>query len=300
MSGWRCPVCGGAASRPLFGRRTQSESDVDAESFVPSSDRFGRTAGQAVRCGSCGHGSLRTPPAEAMLHAAYEDAEDPLSLEEEAGQVATSDRDLALIERTVSPGRLVDVGCWTGSFLVAAARRGWTAEGIEPSAWASRRAAARGCTVHQTTFDEHQLEAGGYRALVICDVLEHLADPGAALDRIRDALEPGGVMFATVPDAGSRIARVLGSRWWSVLPMHVQYFSRHSMGELLTRHGLDVQVITSHPKVFSMRYYASRLARFAPVGGGIVPAVVQRLGIGDRPFAPNFGDRMAIVARKPA
>jgi SAM-dependent methyltransferase len=296
---WRCPVCGGETWRPLFRNRGASSRNVNAESFVPSSDRFGTTAGETVRCDACGHGSLLEPPSDAVLHEAYQDAEDPLSLEEEAGQVATADRDLTTIERSVRPGRLLDIGCWTGSFLVAAAQRGWQPEGIEPSAWACGRAAERGCTVHQTTFDDATLPDAALRAVVICDVLEHLPDPGAALDRILAALEPGGVMFATVPDAGSRLARLLGSRWWSVLPMHVQYFTRHSMTELLRRHGFEVATITTHAKVFSTRYYASRLARFAPVGGGIVPAVVQRVGLADRPIGPNFGDRMAIVARKP-
>ena len=296
---WRCPVCGGAESRQLFGgRRSAGRSQVDAESFVPSSDSFGKTAGEAVRCVACGHGSLAEPPADVELHEAYEEAEDELSLEEEAGQVATADRDLTTIERWVRPGRLLDIGCWTGSFLVAAQERGWQPEGIEPSAWAARRATERGCVVRQTTFDDAELPDTAFRAVVICDVLEHLPDPGAAVDRITATLEPGGVLFATVPDAGGRIPRLLGRRWWAVLPMHVQYFTRHSMSMLLQRHGLVVGTMATHPKVFSTRYYASRLERFAPVGGGLVPAVVGRLGLADRPFAPDLGDRLAIVARK--
>jgi SAM-dependent methyltransferase len=298
---WHCPVCGGNESQRLFGsRRAAGRGAVDAASFVPSSDSFGRTAGETVRCSHCGHGSLLAPPPDVALHEAYEEAEDELSLEEEAGQVATADRDLATMERWVRPGRLLDIGSWTGSFLVAAAARGWESEGIEPSAWACRRAAERGCVVRQTTFDEAELPDASLRAVVICDVLEHLPDPGAAVERIKRSLEPGGVLFATVPDAGGRVARLLGRRWWAVLPMHVQYFTRHSMGMLLQRHGLVVGTVATHPKVFSTRYYASRLERFAPVGGAIVPAVVNRLGLADRPFAPDLGDRMAIVARRPA
>ena len=44
-----------------------------------------------------------------------------------------------------------------------------------------------------------------------------------------------GTQALALPDAGSRTARALGARWWSVLPTHVQYFTRRSMAGLLAR-----------------------------------------------------------------
>lgn len=292
---WRCPVCDGRSWAARFATRGGA---VDANGFVPSSDQFGQVAGQVVACRACGHGSLlELPPADAV-DVAYHDAEDPVSLEEEGGQMATSDRDLGVVERHASPGRLLDLGCWTGSFVLAAQRRGWASEGIEPSRWAVARAHERGASVRQATLDEVDLDAGSYRAVVACDVLEHLFEPGAALDRIRDALEPGGIVFLTVPDAGSALARAMGHRWWAVLPMHVQYFTRRSMRLLLERHGFEVRDLRTHPKVFSARYYADRLASFIPGAGRLVPPAVKRFGLADRPVAPDLRDRMAVVAAR--
>jgi SAM-dependent methyltransferase len=296
---WRCPVCGGRGHDLRFTNGTADDGGVSAAAFVPSSDRFGQTAGAVVRCRACGHSSLLEAPAGAAIDEAYLEAADPVSLEEEEGQVATATRDLDRIERHARPGRLLDVGCWTGSFLVAATARGWAVEGIEPSAWAVERATARGVEVRRATLDEIELDPGAYRAVAACDVLEHLLDPGTALDRIHAALEPGGVLFATVPDAGSRVARTLGSRWWAVLPMHVQYFTRRSMALLLERHGFAVAEVDTHPKVFTARYYADRLSLVLP-GGGAVPRAVERLGLAERPVAPDLGDRMAVVAVREA
>jgi SAM-dependent methyltransferase len=265
---------------------------------VPSSDRFGELIGTLVRCQGCGHGSLLERPPTDLLDSVYSHAEDRVSLEEEDGQVATAARDLQVIERHVEPGRLLDIGSWTGSFLVAAASRGWVAEGIEPSRWAADRAIARGCQVHAGTLDDAELVPGSFRAVVACDVLEHLLEPGEALARIAAALEPGGVLFATVPDAGSPLARALGRRWWAVLPMHVQYFTRQSMARLLERHGFELERATTHPKVFSVRYYASRLGTLLPFGRRLPVAAATRLRVADRPVAPDLRDRLAVIARR--
>jgi 2-polyprenyl-3-methyl-5-hydroxy-6-metoxy-1,4-benzoquinol methylase len=294
---WRCPVCGGLAWDRRFTNGEGSEGGVSAASFVPSSDRFGDVAGVVVRCRGCGHGSLLEVPAADAIDDAYLDAVDAVSLDEEAGQMATAARDLARVEGHVRPGRLLDIGCWTGSFLVAATARGWEAEGIEPSRWACDRAEVRGASVRHGTLDDVDVDAGAYRTVVACDVLEHLLDPGAALDRIAAALEPGGVLFATVPDAGSPLARAMGRRWWAVLPMHVQYFTRGSMTLLLGRHGFAVESMATHPKVFSAGYYADRLGVLVPPSKRVVPPALDRLRLTARPVAPDLRDRMALIAQ---
>jgi 2-polyprenyl-3-methyl-5-hydroxy-6-metoxy-1,4-benzoquinol methylase len=271
---------------------------ADGKSFVPSSDAFGATIGRLLRCDDCGHAALESPPATEVFEGAYSDAADAVSLREERGQVRTSARDLALVEQHHSPGRLLDVGCWTGSLLVAANERGWTAEGIEPSRWAVERAQQRGASVRLGTVDDVDLDPGAYDAIVACDVVEHVVDPLALLARFDAALAPGGVLFLTVPDAGSVAARALGRRWWSVLPMHVQYFTRASMARLLDRAGFEIAVVRTHAKAFSAEYYAERLAAFVPVGGGLVTGASTRLHLEDRMVAPDLRDRMAVVARR--
>jgi SAM-dependent methyltransferase len=196
----------------------------------------------------------------------------------------------------VRPGRLLDVGCWTGSLLAAAVARGWEASGVEPSAWAVARAQERGLAVTQGSLDE--LPADTFRLVTSCDVLEHLLDPGDGLDRIARVLEPGGWLYLTVPDAGSPVACALGRRWWSVLPMHVQHFTRGSARRLLEAHGFAVVDVRSHAKTFTAGYYAGRLAAFVPWLGRPLAATLGRTGRADRLVSPGFGDRMQVLARR--
>ncbi len=296
-SPWGCPVCDSPERRPVF-RATGSgtEGGVDARAFRPGSDEYGQLASPVVECEACGHRSVERPPAPGALTDAYAGAVDEVTLREETGQVLTADRALQRVEAEVAPGRLLDIGCWTGSFLVAAQQRGWDVVGVEPSAWAAGRARERGVKVHEGELRDAPLEPRLFEAIATCDVLEHLVDPGEAVRRIAELLVPGGVLYLTVPDGGSRLARTMGRRWWAVLPMHLQHFSRSSMRVLLGRHGFEVRHVGTHPKLFSLRYYAERAASFLPVGGQAVLRAVERSGRADRMISPDFRDRMEMVA----
>jgi hypothetical protein len=138
------------------------------------------------------------------------------------------------------------------------------------------------------------------RAVVMCDVIEHLLDVSTAIADAAAMLEPGGALYLTTPDAGGRLARMMGQRWWSILPMHVQYFTRDSMRRLLERHGLRVAEMASHPKVFTTTYYAQRLGGYAPALARMAVGAARATRMADRLVAPDFHDRMQVIALKPA
>jgi SAM-dependent methyltransferase len=172
---------------------------------------------------------------------------------------------------------------------------------VEPSAFASSFAREHlGLEVQQGTLDSAELPSEHFDAVVLGDVIEHLPDPRDALRRIGSLLVPGGVVYLALPDAGSRVARALGSRWWSVLPTHVQYFTRASMVRLLEREGYALEWIGTAPKAFSVRYYAERLEGYSRPVAAVAARATERVGVAQRLIWPDFRDRMALVARRPA
>jgi SAM-dependent methyltransferase len=239
-------------------------------------------------------------PSEASLESAYEEAESTDYMEEEAGQRTTARVTLEQIEHHVVPGSLLDLGCWLGFLLDEARGRGWRTVGVEPSAFASGFARERlGLDVRVGNLMTTELEPHSFDAVVLGDVLEHLPDPARALERIASLTRPGGVIHLALPDAGSRLARMMGARWWSVIPTHVQYFTRASLTGLLTRLGWTVLEVSTSPKAFTVRYYLGRLGGYSERLGRGVVAVAEGLGVADRMWAPDFRDRMAVVARPP-
>jgi len=289
-----CAACGSDA----LATHLRVAGQPGEEGLIPSTDRFGTALSDIVRCASCGHMQLERFPPDAMLVEAYYEASTADYVEEEAGQRATARVALEQIERhTGGPRALLDLGCWVGFLMAEARDRRWRTLGVEPSTFASARARRLGLDVIQGDLMDADVPLGEWDAVVLGDVLEHVTVPGDALDRVRALLKPGGVVYIALPDAGSRVARVLGRRWWSVLPTHVHYFTRNSLATLLRRRGFDPLVVRTAPKAFSVAYYLDRIGGYSrPLANGLVRAA-QLAGVAERMWAPDFRDRMSVVAR---
>jgi SAM-dependent methyltransferase len=288
-----CVVCGGAALRTHL-RVAGAAGD---EGLVPTTTRFGVALADIVRCAGCGHMQLVDFPPEDELSEAYGAAGSEDYVSEEAGQRATAATLLGRIEAHTAPGRLLDAGCWLGFLLAEGRDRGWTGVGLEPSEFASAWARDHlGVDVRTAGLDA--IPAGErFDAVVMADVIEHLTAPAAALTRIRGALPASGVLALALPDAGSALARAMGRRWWSVLPTHVQYFTRASLTRLLEASGYEVLEITTAPKAFSVRYYLGRIEGYSPRMGRALVSAAERARLADRLWTPDFRDRMLVLAR---
>jgi SAM-dependent methyltransferase len=292
----QCAACGSADLRPHL----RVAGDMGDQGLIPTTDRFGTALSDIVRCANCGHMQLARMPSDAQLEAAYADASSDDYVEEEAGQRETARRMLARIEaHAPQRGAILDLGCWVGFLLAEARERGWREQvGIEPSAFASSYARDRlGLDVRTDDLFTAPLPEQHFDAVVLGDVIEHLPRPGDALDRIQSLLAPGGVAWFALPDAGSRVARTLGARWWSVIPTHVQYFTRGSIATLLERHGFTVLETATAPKAFSVEYYLSRIEGYSRPAGRALVRGARTANVAQRMWAPDFRDRMLVIAR---
>ena len=297
MSGGEDGRCAACDSVELLPHLQVSKTGV--EELVPTTNRFGTAPGDIVRCRRCGHRQVHPMPAVQATAQGYAEAESLDYVEEERGQRATARRWLAELE-TYAPrrGRLLDLGCWVGYLVSEAERRGWEATGVEPSDFASRFAREQlGLNVITADLFTSGLPSADFDLVTMNDVIEHLITPAAALDRVRSLLRPGGLLALQLPDAGSSVARVMGRRWWSVIPTHVQYFTRGSIGTLLERRGFEVLEISTAPKTFTLRYYIERLSGYSqPLARRLVGAA-DATGVGNRLWTPDFRDRMGVIAR---
>lgn len=93
---------------------------------------------------------------------------------------------------------LLDFGCGNGSFLRAAARAGFSVQGVEHSAETARDIASR-TGLRVTTLTECLAGAERFDVIHLGDVLEHLPHPADRFDELRALLAPGGVFFVEGP-----------------------------------------------------------------------------------------------------
>ena len=189
-----------------------------------------------ARCDGCGTGrTLGAVPLFSSLNEAGAYGRAPVGSRLAAPLLARFDaRRLELLGAPGGP--LLDVGAGRGRFVAAARAAGWDASGIEPAA----RGAVPG--VVQAGVEDADVPAGTLSAVSAWHVLEHLEDPGAALDRIHGWLASGGRLLAGVPNLDSFQARVGGPRWFHLdVPRHRWHFTARGAASLLERHGFTVE-----------------------------------------------------------
>jgi 2-polyprenyl-3-methyl-5-hydroxy-6-metoxy-1,4-benzoquinol methylase len=93
---------------------------------------------------------------------------------------------------------ILDVGCGDGLFFGRLAEFG-DVEGVEPCAELVRDQNPHRDRIFVGPFGAAFRPGKQYSLILMLDVLEHLEDPVAALQRVASLLEPGGKLLATVP-----------------------------------------------------------------------------------------------------
>lgn len=75
-------------------------------------------------------------------------------------------------------------------------------------------------------------------------VLEHVTDPEREITNAKLRLKDSGLIFISVPNSKSLVARLSGSSWinWHV-PFHVSHFNKTVMKNILQKHDLKIQKI---------------------------------------------------------
>jgi SAM-dependent methyltransferase len=156
----------------------------------------------------------------------------------------------------VAPGRMLDVGCGSGTLLEQFAERGWDTHGVDPSGAAVAAAARRGAQVHQGTLRDQPWEPGSFRLVTFEHSLEHIGDPIDALRRARALLAPGGLLLVAVPNWACWQRRLLfRSRWCALdLPRHQQHFSPRALGRLAELLELEVRSLGTNSTAVSTAY----------------------------------------------
>ncbi len=145
-------------------------------------------------------------------------------------------------------GSVLDLGCASGGLLALLRARADHTAGLELSETAAKVAANTADLVVQGALEDRDLpfEPGFYDLVVLADVLEHLADPVAALRRASGWAKPGGAILVSVPNVAHWQARLTlaRGRWpaeekGTFDSSHLRWFTRASVATLLADAGLD-------------------------------------------------------------
>jgi len=137
-------------------------------------------------------------------------------------------------------------------------------------------------------------------AAVLFDVIEHLRDPFTALDRLRDALVPNGVLVISTVDAESLASRIIGKRLedFRRTREHLFFFGRRTIRNVLEQHGFDVLSIRSIGHTFDLAFLLDRLTLYNKTIFGALRRLVVKLRLGTSQIYINPGTKMIVFARR--
>jgi SAM-dependent methyltransferase len=249
-----------------------------------------------VRCDGCGVLALWPQPTDEQLAAAYAADYYGPSRRKFIGPVAAIvsmfQQDRAnLAQRYIPPrGRVLDIGCGNGGFLVQMKRRGFDVEGTE---WtqrsASRVPAETDIPVHVGDLLTLRLPPAGYDLITLWHVFEHLHAPQPTLLTIRSLLKPGGTLIMSMPNAEGRQAERFGTHWFHHdPPRHLFGFGPRSLERLLEITGFSIERISTWS--FEQNPYGYVQSRLNAWGFPRDRAYESLKGSGDIPWSRRLLD----------
>ena len=131
---------------------------------------------------------------------------------------------------------ILDVGCSTGSLLSVFKKKGFkNIRGLDPSLYCVKsvrrlykiKAVKANISSYKTK--------NKYDLIILSATLEHLADFNSSMAKIRGLLKDNGLLFIEVPDA-ERFSAFISAPFQQFSIEHINYFSKYSMVNLLSRY----------------------------------------------------------------
>lgn len=249
-----CPLCGSHRWRPWLEAPDRSSGGEGLWFMI-------------VRCGECGlcfTNPRPSPDAMARFERRAESApalgrsEDKMRWWHRLPGCANMRRYL----RRHGRGRLLDVGCGSGDFVLRMRRQGWEATGLEPDFGRLDRLRERQVPVLAGSLNWTPIPERSFDVITIWNHLERERDPLEYLRRAWHLLAPGGKLVVRTPNVDSLSFRWLGSAWAGLdLPRRLVHFTPATLRLMLMRAGFDSIQVRMQRRASWMRQSARFAAR---------------------------------------
>ncbi|MFT3904312.1 MAG: class I SAM-dependent methyltransferase [Niabella sp.] len=252
-----CPVCGSEDLHKVF---TVKDYTVSGKHF------------DILECGACSLRFTQDVPIETEIGAYYQSEQYISHTNTNKGLInqlyqrvrnVTMKQKCGIVKKYtgMEMGRLLDIGCGTGTFLHTMKGQGWLIKGLEPYAGAREKAKDLYGLHILPSPELFNLPENYYDAITLWHVLEHVHNLHGYVERIRDIISDKGKVFIAVPNYTSADATKYQEYWAAYdVPRHLYHFSPRAMNILLDKHRL--QVVKILPMWFDSYYVCLLSSRY--------------------------------------
>jgi len=243
-----CPVCNGTSLTLVL---TARDNTVSHEDF------------NILECASCSLRFTQDVPDEWHIGRYYQSDAYISHTDEAKGLVNIlykAARNYTLVQKSkllearlkAMDKTLLDIGAGTGAFAAEMIRNDWYVKALEPDPGARRQAMEKHGIDLEKSGQLYEMENQCFSAITMWHVLEHVHELHTYVDRLKQLLLPGGLIFVAVPNYTSPDAQHYGKYWAAYdVPRHLYHFSPLSMKKLMEAHGLHIrETIPMHLDAF--------------------------------------------------
>lgn len=229
---------------------------------------------QIVRCSSCGLERTNPRPTPETIGEYYPEDYAPyqsnsaFSSEKKQFRLKSLLRGILGFEvrqiPSLTPGRMLEVGCASGLYMEQMRRMGWEVDGIEFSESVASVARAKGFKVQTSSLEEADSPSKPYDVITAWMVLEHLHEPVQCLRNMLSWVKPNGYLVALVPDAESLAKTMFKERCYDLqLPTHLFHFTPQTLELTLNSAGWKLDRVVwqknCNTLLWSAEYWAKEM-----------------------------------------
>jgi SAM-dependent methyltransferase len=147
------------------------------------------------------------------------------------------------------------------------------------------------------TLEDVAAPPGGFDAVTLFHVIEHVASPRTLLEQVRGVVKSGGTVLIETPTVDCAWFRLAPRTWRQLIPDHYFFFSEATLGRLLCDCDLVPVACRKVGRRVSLRFLGDRVRRSVAPSRSSPTPILDKLGLADRSLYVNPGDIMSVVAR---
>lgn len=147
--------------------------------------------------------------------------------------------------------KILDIGCWDGSYAVRFKKRTNIVYGVESSRTAATKAKQKRIIVQQGNYMEERFFTNiKFDIVVAGEIIEHVFDTDLFLEKIKKNLKKNGILLLSTPNVASlprRLLLLLGinpilefRNIPKITAGHIRYFTFRDLHGLLTEHNFEI------------------------------------------------------------
>lgn len=155
-------------------------------------------------------------------------------------------RQKKMIMQFKKEGKILDVGCGSGSFIASFSSKKWEPYGVEPNlvGYNLSKQKMKNNILNKELLD-CKFPDNYFEVITMWHVLEHIYNPNEELQEINRILKDDGVFILSLPNIKSLGFRIGGKHWFHLdAPRHLYHYDSTTITEMLTKNGFQVIKIT--------------------------------------------------------